>query len=368
MKGVEFPLTLLEPWRRSAPFGLNDELKISIPNLRYTAPVDSSALPSEGGTTARFRFHSASSDLSWKITPIPMISAEAGDAIIVKQWRFHSLEVAGEEGDAATFKYWTAVRAGQVSDYPDSYSTVELALQPPPAASVSFRIDEPSVAPLISALGMNLRPPMLRTEVLTARRADAALALQRELPLLSAEGSRWSALGMLTFSYGVTSDEPARILEVQVSARAEDSQLYSPSIGWRRDLAEGGSHVLRPEISQVDDLRVGKRSGGELLVSWSAPTLGVAHQYEVLFFNDANKNAIPMRVLRVVTTEHGVHLPGTVSPSSRFIVRSIHRSGAHPEELSLDESAPGSWADRLSDPKTTRATYDGAAGALHSRP
>jgi len=354
MKGVALTLTQLEPWRQSTPSGgPYDLLKIVIPNVRYTAPV-ANAPPAEA-TTALFRLHSGSSDLSWRVTPIPTISAEAGDAISVQQLRSHSLEVAGQEGDTATFEYWTAVRAGQVSHYPDSYSSMELALQPPPAASVSFRIDEPAVAPLIAGMGMDLWPPRLSGEVLSARRADAALALQRDLPLLSVTGSRWTAPGMLTFSYGLTSDEPARVLEVQALARAQDSHLYSPSIGWRRELAEGVSQVLLPEVSQVDDLRISKPLAGDLQVSWAAPTLGVAHQYEVLFFSAYTSNLIPRRARRVVTTEHGVRipkewLPGTDSSSFRFIVRSVHRSGANPGDLPLDESAPGGWADRLSEP------------------
>lgn len=352
MKGVELTLTQLEPWRRSVPPGAYDLLRIIVPNVRYTAPV-ATALPA-GATTASIRLHSASPDLSQTLSVIPTISAAAGDALLVQQQRSYSLDVTWEEGTTATFGYWTAVRAGEVRHYPDSYSTMELALQAPPVASVSFRIDEPSVAQLISAMGMDLRPPVLRSEVLAARRAGAALTLQRNLPLLSAAGSQGAVPGMLTFSYGLTGDEPAQVLEVQASASSEDSHLYLPSVGWRRELAEGVSQVLQPEINQVDDLRIGKRSGGDLLVSWSAPTLGVAHQYEVLFFNDDNRNSIPRRVLRVVTTELGVRipeewLPGTASSSFRFIVRSVHRSGASPGESPLDESAPGSWADRLSE-------------------
>jgi hypothetical protein len=203
-------------------------------------------------------------------------------------------------------------------------------------------------------MGTDLRPPTLRGEVLAARRADAALVLQRDLPLLSATGSPWPALGMLTFSYWLTSDEPARVLEVKAITSAQDSYLYSPSVGWRRELVEGVSQVLQPEVSQVDGLRISKPPAGDLEVSWAAPTLGEAHQYEVLFFSADNRN-IARQVLRVVTTERGVRipeewLPGTASSSFRFIVRSVHRPGANPGEFPLDESAPGSWADRLSEP------------------
>ncbi|HLL06478.1 MAG TPA: hypothetical protein VK539_38255 [Myxococcaceae bacterium] len=349
-KGVELTLTQLEPWKSYAPAAAEyDWMRITVPNVRFLSPYG--AFVTEGETTGRAFLRSVPPNMPTLIM-IPSISATAGDAIFVQQQRSHLLEVTGEDGAPTTFTYWTGVRAGEVRHYPDFYSPVELALQAPPAASVSFRIDEPRVAPLISMMGMNLRQPTLRSEVFAARREGAAMALDSTLPLLTAIGSRWSALGTLTFAYGSTSDEPVRVLEVRASARAEDSHLYSPEVGWRRELVEGVSQVLRPEVSQVDDLRISKLPGEDLQVSWSPPAFGVAHQYELLLFSDFNKNRIPRRLLRVVTTEPGAVIPALWVPwgetSFRFIVRSVHLSGANPGEFSLDETALGSWADRLS--------------------
>jgi hypothetical protein len=121
------------PGGHPPPPGAYDLLRIIVPNLRYTAPV--ATVPLAGATTASIRLHSGSPDLSPIVNLVPTISAAAGDAIIVQQWRSQSLEVTGEEGATATLGYWTAVRAGEVRHYPDSYSSLDLALQLSPPRS-----------------------------------------------------------------------------------------------------------------------------------------------------------------------------------------------------------------------------------------
>jgi hypothetical protein len=354
-KGVGLTLDSLEPWSRA-----NDRFQLTVPNIRYTAPVSGAFSPPEGASTLDFRLFVGSPDLSSNVstvTPVPELSAAEGDTVIAQQFRTRTLEVVDEEGAGVTFRSSTAERFAQVSSYPDGYSTHGLSVQTPPAATASFSVPAGPLAALVPEMGPEVVPERLRAEVRAARWQEATLVWQRDVPQLSVEGSRWVVPEGQTFSYGVTSAEPARILEVTASARSS-SYLYDPSVGWRRELKEGVSEVLRPEVGPVRDLRVNGLPDANptprsrpRVVSWAAPSVGEAHQYEVLVYSADGRDAHPVQILRLVTTERAVLLPNVSlshGEAFRFIVRSVYRPGSDPEEFPLHESVPVSWADRVS--------------------
>jgi hypothetical protein len=353
-KGVGLTLDSLEPWSNGS-----DRLQVSVPNLRYTAPMR--VYPPDGASTASFSVATGSPDLGSRlnVTPIPELSAARGDTLVVQQVRTRSLDVLDEEGVPVSFQYSTGVRAGQVSSYPESYSQSNLSMQPPPWATASFSVAAGPLAALLPELGPEVVPEKLWGYVLAARRQEHTLAWQHDVPLLSVQGSRWVVPEGQTFSYGLTSVEPARVLEVYATARSSN-YLYRPSVGWRRELKEGVSEVLRPELGPVNDLRLNglpddrpNPRSRPLVLSWDAPSTGEPHQYEVHVYHSDSRDARPLQVLRLVTTERAVLIPSEALPFTsdkpfRCIVRSVYRPGSDPEQHPLRESVPTSWVDRVS--------------------
>jgi hypothetical protein len=353
--GVTLTLESLEPWR-----GSTDALQASVPNLRYTPPLH--VYPPEEASTSSVTLTTGSRDLGsvLTITPVPEFQAAEGDTIVVQQVRKQTLEVRDEQGSATTLQSWSALRAGLLSSYPDSgYSEQHLVMQTPPTATVSFRVDAAPLAALLPEMGPGVTPTSLWGHVRAARRQESAVAWQLDVPQLSVQSSQWGIPQGQTFSYGLTSTEPTRVLEVEASA-SSSNYLYKPSVGWRRELKEGVGEELRPEVGPVQDLRVNglrdssrTRRSQPLLLSWAAPSLGEAHQYEVLFYYAEPKNLRRVLVLRLVTTERAVHLPpeyglSRVNGAFSCIVRSVYRPGSDPEQSPLRESVPSSWADRVS--------------------